>query len=218
MVDCQIRTFDVTDQRLIARVLAVPRERFVPDEVRDLAYSDIGFTIEPTIAGGTARYLLPPLILVRLIQGGRVRATDRVLDVACGGGYSTAILAGIAAEVHALESDASLCADLSERLEAFGLGGTATHQGDLAEGYAAGGPFDVILINGTIETNFDALLAQLANGGRLLAIMRGDDDPTGRAAKAFCFEKRGDDVGRRYLFDASAPVLPAFRTAPSFVF
>ncbi len=218
MIDCQIRTYDVTDQRLLARLMEVPRERFVPDDVRDLAYSDIGFSSKPGDALGEARYLLPPMVLARLIQGGRVKATDRVLDVACGGGYSTAILAGLAESVLALEGDAGRVADLQARL----AGGDLIHirciQGDLAEGCKADAPFDVILVNGAVETNLDTLFAQLAEGGRLLTIKRDRGDPTGRAAKAMCFEKRGGEIGSRYLFDASAPVLRAFREAPRFRF
>ncbi len=217
MIDCQIRTFDVTDQRLLARLIEVPRERFVPDEVCDLAYSDIGFSMKPTDASSEARYLLPPMVLARLIQGGRVKATDKVLDVACGAGYSTAILAGLAASVVALEADAAT-ADLRTRVDGFGLGHVLCVEGDLTEGATQDAPFDVILINGAVETNLQGLLAQLADGGRLLAIKRDFEDPTGRAAKAMCFEKRGQDIGSRYLFDASAPVLRAFRQTPRFRF
>lgn len=218
MVDCQIRTYDVTDPLLIDRMLIVPREHFVPDDVRDLAYSDIGFTVPPAAFDDEPRYLLAPLVLARLIQGGRVKATDRVLDVACGTGYSTAVLAGLAAKVVALEESVALCADLRTRLAGFGLACVDVEHGALAAGVAAAAPFDVILINGAVETNLDALLGQLGEGGRLLMIRRGAADPTGRAAKAICLEKRGGEVGTRTLFDASAPILRAFHKAPQFVF
>ena len=117
MVDCQIRTFDVTDQRVIARFLDVPRELFVPDHVRDLAYSDIGFSAKPAAVGEDGRYMLPPLVLARLIQGGRVKPTDRVLDIAGGAGYSAAILFGLSSEVLALEASPALRRDLQVRLQ-----------------------------------------------------------------------------------------------------
>ena len=218
MVDCQIRTFDVTDQRVIARFLAVPRELFVPNEVRDLAYSDIGFTLKPGTPGEEGRYLLPPLVLARMMQGGRIKPTDRVLDVASGAGYSSALLAGVAREVLSLEANAGLRRDVQARLTAFGLDRVRTLDGVLADGAADDGPFDVIFVNGAVETHLDGLFRQLAEGGRLLAILRAPDDPTGRAAKAMCFEKRGGEIGHRYLFDASAPVLRAFFKAPHFVF
>jgi protein-L-isoaspartate(D-aspartate) O-methyltransferase len=218
MVDCQIRTYEVTDQRVIDRFLDVPRERFVPDAVRALAYSDIGFTLDAEDVAGEARYLLAPLVLARLIQGGRVTATDRVLDVACGTGYSTAILAGLAGEVIGLEDCEARRRTLQANLSDNGFNRVRTLSGVLAEGSSLDAPFDVILVNGALATRPDMLLSQLADGGRLLAIRRASDDPTGRAAKAICYEKRGGEVGTRYLFDASAPVLRPFAVAPHFVF
>ena len=217
MVDCQIRTFEVTDQLVIDQFLAVPRERFLPDAVRDLAYSDIGFTI-PVPKSGGGRYLLPPLILARLIQGGRVGSSDRVLDVASGSGYSTAILAGLAASVLSLEADPTLRHNIKTSLAAFGLDRVRTLDGPLEEGAESDGPFDVILVNGAVDTGLDALFAQLAEGGRLLTIQRSSTDPTGRAAKAMRFEKSSGQVSGRILFDASAPVLAPFKKAPAFVF
>lgn len=211
MVDCQVRTFDVVDQRVIARFLAVPRERHVPIRVRDLAYSDSGLV---TPAG---RYLLPPLVLARMIQGASVGAGDRVLDVAPGLGYGTAILSTLAASVTALETPEAV-QDLRAGLGGAGISGVAAFEGALDAGVATASPFDVILINGTVATELDALIAQLAEGGRLVAIRRAPHDPTGRAAKVFCYEKRRGSVGARYLFDASAPTLPGFVPAPSFVF
>ena len=218
MVDCQIRTFEVTDQRLINRLMEVPRERFLPDDLRMLAYSDVNLKLPLDTPGETARTLLTPMVLARMIQGARVRPSDRVLDVACGTGYSTAIFAGLAGEVIALEAGPSMRRALQGRLAACGLERVRTLDGSLAEGADSDGPFDVILINGAATTNLEGLLAQLAEGGRLLVIRRAPDDPTGRAAKAICYEKRGAEIGNRYLFDASAPLLAAFAPAPTFSF
>ena len=100
MVDCQIRTFDVTDQPLLARMLDVPREDFLPPELAPLAYSDTGLQLK---SGGERRTLLPLLVLARLIQGAGVRSADKVLDVGAATGYSSALLAGLAGRVVALE-------------------------------------------------------------------------------------------------------------------
>ena len=212
MVDCQVRTFDVTDQRVIARFLDVPRERCLPVEFRELAYSDVGFT---TPAG---RYLLPPLVLARLIQSARVRSSDRVLVVAAGAGYGSAVLAGLAADVTALEATPSLQAELRAGLAGAGVTGVLANVGALEEGVASGAPYDVIVVEGAVETNLEGLFAQLADGGRLVTIRRAALDPTGLAAKAMCYEKRGGEIGNRYLFDASAPVLTGFGSTPAFVF
>lgn len=218
MVDCQIRTFDVTDRRLLDRFLDVPRELFVPDDRRALAYSDVGLVIEPPSPTGEPRYLLPPMILARLIQGGRIRQADRVLDIACGYGYSTAILAGVAGTVTALEATPDMSHELNSRLSSFGLQRIETRGGDLAAGLPSDGPFDVIVVHGTADANLDALFGQLDEGGRLLTIRSGPTAREGRATKAYCFEKRNGEFGSRYLFDASAPSLRAFRAAPRFAF
>ncbi|HUB65382.1 MAG TPA: protein-L-isoaspartate O-methyltransferase, partial [Methylocella sp.] len=185
MVDCQIRTFDVTDQRLLARMLDVPREDFLPPELAPLAYSDIALQVKP---GGT-RILLPPLVLARLIQGAGVGSTDAVLDVGSATGYSSALLAGLAGRVVALESEPSLYKELRSNLDAFGLTTLRTLLAPLAGGAPAEAPFDVIFIHGAVETNLDALFAQLKTGGRLIAFKPLPGDLTGRASKAVRYEK-----------------------------
>ena len=145
MVDCQIRTFDVTDQRILARMLEVPREQFLPAEQAQLAYSDLALQLKPTASGGEGRTLLPPLVLARLIQGAEVRPADSVLDIAPGTGYSSALLAGLAAHVHALESEQSLYEALQFNLDRRHA---QAHLGPLAVGAPDEGPFDVIFVNG----------------------------------------------------------------------
>jgi protein-L-isoaspartate(D-aspartate) O-methyltransferase len=218
MVDCQIRTFDVTDQQLLARMLEVPREHFLPGELAQLAYSDIGLQLEPAGPGCERRTLLPPLVLARLIQGAGVASSSSVLDVAATTGYSSALLAGLAGRVVALESERSFYNALRSNLDAFGLARVQTILAPLAEGAPSEAPFDVIFINGAVEANLEALFAQLKDGGRLLALRRLQGDPTGRAGKAVRYEKIDGGKGYRVLFDASAPVLEAFRQDAQFTF
>src|SRR3984893_13379476 len=218
MVDCQIRTFDVTDQPLLARMLEVPREHFLPGELAPLAYSDIGLQLKPAGSGGERRTLLPPLVLARLIQAAGVVSTGMVLDVGAATGYSSAIFAGLAGRVVALESARSLYNALRSNLDAFDLAKVQTILAPLAEGAPKEAPFDVIFINGAVEANLEALLAQLKDGGRLVAIEPGPGDSTGRAGKAVRYEKIDGGTGYRVLFDASAPVLGAFRKGEQFTF
>ncbi|HEY8032173.1 MAG TPA: protein-L-isoaspartate O-methyltransferase [Methylocella sp.] len=218
MVDCQIRTFDVTDQPLLARMLEVPREHFLPGELAPLAYSDIGLQLKPVGPGGESRTLLPPLVLARLIQGAGVASTDNVLDVGAATGYSSALLAGLAGRVVALESERSYYDSLRSNLAAAGLAKVQTILGPLAVGAPEEAPFDLIFVNGTVEANLDALFAQLKEGGRLLTFKRLPGDPTGRAGKAVRFEKIGGATGYRALFDAFAPVLEEFRQDEKFAF
>ncbi len=218
MVDCQIRTFDVTDQQLLARMLEVPREHFLPLELAPLAYSDIGLQLKSSGPGFERRTLLPPLVLARLIQGAGVASTGTVLDVGAATGYSSALLAGLAGRVVALESERPLYDALRFNLDAFGLPQVQTILAQLAEGAPEEAPFDLIFINGAVKANLEALFAQLKDGGRLVAIKRLPGESAGRAGKAVRYEKIDGGKGSRVLFDASAPVLEAFRRDAQFTF
>jgi protein-L-isoaspartate(D-aspartate) O-methyltransferase len=218
MVDRQVRTFDVTDQRLLARMLEVPREDFLPEGLEQLAYSDAELELKPAEPGAERRTLLPPLVLGRFIQAAAAGPEDSVLDVAPGTGYSTAILAGLAGRVVALESDHSLYKALRSNLDAFGLANVRTVLGPLAKGAPVEAPFDLIFINGAAEANLDALFAQLKEGGRLVCFKRLVGNGAGHASKAVRYEKIKGAVSYRVLFDAPAPVLDAFRRAEEFAF
>jgi protein-L-isoaspartate(D-aspartate) O-methyltransferase len=205
MVDCQVRTFDVTDQVLIERMAHVPREMFLPDRLKPLAYSDAVLTIP----GPAPRKLLVPLVLARMIQALALKPTDKVLDVAGGCGYSAAILAGLCAQVTALESDPAMSDAARRGFAAGNLSNVTVATGPLAAGHAADAPYDAILVNGAVGTTPDALLAQLADRGRLVCI----DPASGQAVR---YDKVGDDVGTRRLFPTGGAVLPDFAPAPAF--
>jgi protein-L-isoaspartate(D-aspartate) O-methyltransferase len=217
MVDCQIRTFGVTDPRVLTRMLEVPRERFLPPEQASLAYSDLALQL-PAAARGEGRWLLPPLVLARLLQDAEVRPQDCVLDIAPGTGYSTALLAGLASRVVALESEPSLYHALRSNLDGLELANAQAQLGPLAVGAPDEGPFDLIFINGKVEANLEALYAQLNDGGRLLALESLAGDLSRRAGKAVRYQKTGKSIGYRVLFDASAPVLPDFKKSEQFTF
>jgi protein-L-isoaspartate(D-aspartate) O-methyltransferase len=218
MVDCQIRTVDVTDQRVLARMLELPREQFLPADQAHLAYSDLALLLKSAEPGKAGRWLLPPLVLARLIQGAEIKPTDKVLDIAAGTGYSSALLAGLAAHVHALESEEQLFAALRSNFERLALANAHAHLGPLAVGVPDEGSFDVILINGKVAANLEALFAQLADGGRLLAIESVAGDLSGRAGKAVRYGKAGQAIGYRVLFDAASPLLCEFRQSEQFTF
>ena len=215
MVDRQIRTYDVTDHALLERFIAVPREEFVGNVPVALAYSDSSLDVA---AGDAHRCLLAPLVLARLLQAAEVRASDRVLDVAGGFGYSAAILAGLAASVTTLEDAPAFTEGARAAFARLGLSNATAVTGDLASAGGLTGPFDLILVNGAVETGLDALAALLPEGGRLMTIERLTDDPTGRAGKARRFEKIRGELSARPLFNATAHVIPAFARKPEFVF
>jgi protein-L-isoaspartate(D-aspartate) O-methyltransferase len=207
MVDGQVRTADVTDLDLIAAMLAVPRERFVPQSLAEQAYLD------SDIAIGAGRVLLKPMVLAKLIQALRVRDTDHVLDVGRGTGYSSAVLARVAGSVVALEEDQALARQAKETLAATGGGRVEVVIGSLTAGWPAAAPYDVILLNGTTEIVPEALGGQLTPQGRLACIF-------GRApiGKAMIYRLVEGHLVGRPVFDAAAPVLPGFVAPPVFVF
>jgi protein-L-isoaspartate(D-aspartate) O-methyltransferase len=217
MVDCQIRTFDVTDRSVIERFLDVPREMFLPAESRDLAYSDSVLAVKAG-AEGQSRQLLPPLVLARLMQGASIGPEDRVLDIASGVGYSTALLAGLASAVTALESDSGFASLIEANLRTCDISHVPVVTGPLAQGCGKYAPYDVIVINGAVEAELECLFSQLKEGGRLVAIQWLTGAANAHASKAVRFEKGAHDVSSRFLFDASAAVLKDFQKAPQFVF
>jgi len=207
MVNGQLRTSDVNDPAVLAAFLDVPRELFVAPDARKLAYLDK----DQFAAAPDGRKLLAPRTLALLLQAAAIAPGERVLDVGGGSGYSAALLQHIGAEVVAIESDRRAVQFASEALA--GRAGVEVVEGDLAEGLPAKAPFDVILINGAFETTPNALLSQLAKGGRLVGIDARSGSPRG-----VIMDKSAAGYSERSLFDAAADSLGAFRRAPSFTF
>ena len=215
MVDGQVRTSDVTDLRLIAAMLEVPRERFLPATKAGLAYLDLDLPIIEGEARAPARYLLKPMVLAKLIQAAEIGVRDHVLDVGCGSGYSSAILARLAGSVVALEQEPSLARQAAENLQAIGPRNVTVVTGPLILGWPAGAPYDAILLNGATEIEPTMLYRQLKDGGRLVALK--GRAPVGKAMLYRALGHEGD-VGGRPIFDAAAPLLPGFAEQATFVF
>jgi protein-L-isoaspartate(D-aspartate) O-methyltransferase len=213
MVDTQVRTSDVTDLRLIAAMLDIPRERFVPPDKADLAYLDLDLPVASGVASRSARRLLKPMVFAKLVQAAAIRADDHVLDVGCASGYSSAVLARLAGAVVSLEQDAALAQQAGENLAATGARNVTLVTGPLTEGWPAKAPYDVIMVEGATENPPNALSRQLKEGGRLVAVV-------GRppASKAMLYVALQSDVSGRPIFDAAAPLLPGFLEPQAFVF
>ncbi|MGA3303893.1 MAG: protein-L-isoaspartate O-methyltransferase [Methylovirgula sp.] len=217
MVDRQIRTFDVTEHAVIARFLDVPREKFLPKSLLPLVYSDMTLKI-PGEGKDEPRVMLSPATLARLLQAAAVQPGERVLDVAAATGYSSAILAGLAAEVVSLESSEARAGVIKANLAALGLANARTFAGPLTAGVPSEAPFDVILVNGAVEAHLESLFQQLRSGGRLLTIVRKMTAPGYGASHATRFESQAGQISSCFLFDSDAAVLSAFRKEPEFVF
>jgi protein-L-isoaspartate(D-aspartate) O-methyltransferase len=212
MVEGQLRTVDVTDLRVLAAISEVPRERFVPESARAIAYLDRDLVL-PTRDGSATRFLIKPAVMAKLIQAAAPQETDHVLDVACGSGYSSAILAKLAHDVVALEEDAALAQMANENLAALGITNVKVVTGPLPAGVPGTTPFQVILVNGGMEIEPKELFAQLDEGGRLAGVWGGT--PFG---KGMVYRCSAGNVTGLPIFDFGAPVLPGFAKPPQFVF
>ena len=213
MVDGQIRTTDVTDHALLSALLTVPREEFVPARRRELAYIDEDLEIAAATPERPARFLMEPSPFARLVQLAAIRPGDFVLDVGCATGYSSAVLSKLANFVVALESDAELAQTASANLARLGYENVAVVTGPLAQGHAAEAPYDLIVIGGAVDEVPGALVDQLKDGGRLVAVVG-----RGNAARAFLQVREGDSLSMRYAFNAAIKPLEEFRKAPVFEF
>ena len=205
MVDTQIRPSDVTKFPIIDAMLSVPREAYVPDDQREAAY--VGENL-PLSAG---RVVLEPRTLAKMLDALDLQASEVVLDIACGLGYSTAVLAHMVDFVAAVEDDEARAEEAQSILSEQGVDNAAVITGPLTEGAAKSGPYDVIILQGAVEVLPDALLTQLKEGGRIAALFAEGELGTVRVGY-----KLDGRINWRMAFNASAPVLPGFEQKASF--
>ena len=210
MVESQVRVNAVTDERLIAAMAAVPRERFVPISRQGIAYMDEDIRISD---GKAPRFLMEPRVFAKLAQLAAITADELVLDIGCGTGYSTAVLSRLAGTVVALASDEDLAAQAGATLSDLGVDNAVVVAGALPDGYAKQAPYDVIFINGMVSSIPETLQSQLRENGRLVAVA-GD----GVSGRARLYMRAGDAFSGRDAFDANIRFLPGFEPVESFVF
>jgi protein-L-isoaspartate(D-aspartate) O-methyltransferase len=206
MVDGQVRVNDVTDPRIIDAMLEIPREHFVPPSRAGLAYIDEDLPL------GSGRYLIEPMVLAKLVHALALTEGERVLDVGCATGYGAVLLSRLAGRVVAVEEEPELAA-AAQRLLAELAPDVSLVVGPLTAGAPGEGPFDAILIEGSIETVPEALVRQLRQGGRLVAVIG-----SGGMGRATLHVRAGQVLSRRPVFDAAVPPLPGFAVPRQFVF
>ncbi len=209
MVDGQLRPNKVTDPLVLAAMARLPREAFAPAGAQARAYADEAVPLAP------GRAMMAPMVLARLVQALAPRLGDSALVVGAGTGYAAAVLADLGAVVTAVESDGALLA-LARRAWPTALPGAVplAVQAPLAQGHSSAAPYDVILIDGAVPALPDAIAAQLAEGGRVAMVQSRD----GAVPRAVLGRKLQGHVHLSPLMDATAPALPGFTPAPSFVF
>ena len=205
MVDTQIRPSDVTKFPIIDAMLTIRREEFVPDSLREAAY--VGEDLDL----GQGRVMLEPRTLAKMLDALDLQPDALVLDLGCGLGYSSAVIARLAEAVVAVESDAGLVRDAQAILSREGADNVILHHGPLVEGAPQHGPYDALVIQGAVEDLPQALLDQVKAGGRIACIFM--EGPLGVARIG---HKLDGGLSWRYAFNASAPVLAGFARQPAF--
>ncbi len=208
MVDNQIRTNRVRDPLIIAAMNELPRERFAPVSLRGIAYADEDIPL------GNGRYLIEPLAAALLLQAAEINSDDVVLAIGSASGYVPALIAPMASAVVALEEDPELADRSSALLADLGMNTVAVVQASPRQGYAKQAPYDVIIFCGAVSSVPDAVAAQLAVGGRMVAIVRGKRG----MGKVTLFLKTANALSRREVFDAATPYLPGFEPEETFTF
>lgn len=208
MVESQVRPNRVTDSRIVMAMLELPREKFLPEALRGVAYVDEDIHI------GNGRYLTEPMVLARLVQAAAIQQTDTVLEVGTGTGYGAAVLSRLAGRVVALECDPALVKKADAILTELGVKNVTVVEGKLEQGCPKHAPYNAIIFSGGIEYVPQTIIDQLAEGGRLLAVLGGP----GEASRATLTSKIGGAVSTRAIFDAASPVLPGLRRETGFVF
>jgi len=209
MVEGQIKPNRVTDVRLMERFGEVPRERFVPGPLRATAYVDEDLPI------GGGRYMMEPMVLARLLDAADLAPSDIVLTLGAGSGYAAAIMAGLCSTVVGIEPEQALVSRATETLADLQIDNAVIIEGDLSAGYPDQAPFNVIVFEGAIASVPENVLSQLADDGRLVAVV---NDGRGGLGDASLWLKTSAGVGKRPLFEAGTPHLPGFTPIPTFEF
>ncbi|GAU84603.1 protein-L-isoaspartate O-methyltransferase [Bosea sp. BIWAKO-01] len=203
MVDCQLRTYDVTDRAVLTAADRVPREAFLPAELSHLAYLDQSVALP-----GTSRALMTPMVIARMIQMLGIQPGERVLEYGGGTGYGAALMSDMGAVATLWEPDAAALDQARGALVLAGAVGVTLSATRPAESH-----FDAVLVSGACEIIPESLYGLVNDNGRLILV-----EGQGRAARVQLYQKSAQSMSGRPVFDAAAPVLEEFRRVPSFVF
>lgn len=209
MVDGQLRTNAVTDNRVLDAFADVPRERFVPETLRGVA------CIDEDLPLGGGRWLIEPMVLARLLQFAQIASTDRVLIIGDPSGYTAAIVARLAGQVTMLESDSAAATAARQHLSGLDCANVQVVQGALERGHMPGAPYSVIVLAGAAAAVPEALRMQLVEGGRLVGVIRKPGVPMGEAEVMTYID---GVLSRRPVFDAGTPYIPGYQPTPNFAF
>lgn len=208
MVNCQLRTNKITDDRILDAMRTIPREQFVPKQRQSLAYIDEDLEI------GDGRYLMEPQVLGRMIQEADIQADDSVLVVGAATGYAAAVASRLAQSVFALEENEAMAKQGEALLTGMAMDNVVFVNGPLKDGWKKDAPFNVVIFDGAVEELPKGYTEQLAEGGRLVAVI----GAPGKVGRVHVFGKRNGTVSSRPVFDAYIQPLPGFEKEQGFVF
>jgi protein-L-isoaspartate(D-aspartate) O-methyltransferase len=208
MIESQLRPNKVIDARVLDAFGGIRRELFVPDHLRVVAYIDEDLPL------GGGRYLMEPMVVARLLQAAQIERTDRVMIIGAGTGYEAALAAALARSVIALEEDPELARRVRAALVEHSIASVSVVEGPLPQGYRPRAPYDVVLFCGAVADVPSEIDTQLAEGGRLLAVVKSVNG----IGRATLWARTGGVMARRVLFDAATPLLPGFSPKPAFAF
>ncbi len=208
MVEQQIRPWDVLDQRVLDQLSRQHREEYVPDAYRALAFADMEIPL------GHGERMLQPKIEARMVQELALGPDDRVLEVGTGSGYMTALLASLSGHVYSVECVAEFTGIAQARLRLHGIANVTLETGDAARGWASRGPYDAVVLTGSVPVLPDAFSECLKPGGRLLAVV--GEAPVMEAR--LITRAAGGSVGTAGLFETCIPPLRNAVQPPRFTF
>lgn len=213
MVDCQIRPNDITNYDIISAFSTVPREMFVPQSKKSIAYIDSDIALETGDAEGVSRFLMQATPFGKMVQAANIKPEELVLCIGCGSGYGAAIIAKLAGSVVAIDENQELVDRATDTLNEMGIDNIAVIEGNGPDGCSSEAPFDVIFVEGGVDAIPDALFKQLRDGGRLVAVVG-----RGLAAVICVYSKRNHDISVTRLGNVSVPHLPGFDVVETFSF
>jgi protein-L-isoaspartate(D-aspartate) O-methyltransferase len=208
MIESQLRPGKVIDARVLGAFAGIRRELFVPEHLRAVAYVDEDLPL------GRGRYLMEPMVAARLLQAATIERTDTVLIIGAGTGCEAALAAALARSVIALEDELELARYAREALVEHSIASVSVVEGPLSQGYRPRAPYDAVLFCGAVAEVPSEIDSQLAEGGRLLAVVKS----TNGIGRAILRTRTGGVMAQRVLFDAATPFLPGFLPKPAFVF
>jgi len=208
MIESQLRPSKIADRRILGAFASIRRELFVPEHLRHVAYIDEDLPL------GGGRYLMEPMVAARLLQAAAVEPGDAALVVGAGTGYEAALISVLARSVVAVEEAPELARRARAALVEHAIPSVSVVEGPLAQGHRQRGPYDVILLGGAVAEVPVEISSQLAEEGRLVAVVR----PGDTISRAILMTRIGGLLARRVIFDAAIPWLPGFAPRPAFVF